>query len=565
MTAPMLRAAIYARYSSDMQSAASIDDQVRICRRLIADRGWQCVEVYSDAGISGASLMRPGYQKLSTDARLDSFDVVVAEGLDRISRDQEHIAAFFKQMRFQGVPIVTVAEGEISELHIGLKGTMSALFIKDLAQKTHRGLEGRVRSGKSAGGVSYGYRVRRELRPDGTVTTGDRDIQPDEAAVVLRIFSDYAAGLSARAIAAALNTEGTPGPDSGKGDGTWGPSTISGNWKRGTGILNNELYIGRLIWDRQTFLTDPQTQKRQARMNPPDQWIIKDIPELRIIDDVLWESVKARQGAIRTDMKPAGHGSGRIRLEAARRPTYLLSGLVRCGCCGASYTLINKTRYGCTTPRTKGDAICSNRATIGRAEVEERVMLGLQQSLMHPDLIAAFVEEYRVAFNASAADASANLDQARRELAKTEKKIAAIVSAIEDGMYHASMKEKMAGLEEERQRLTSLLASNPEPPALRLHPRISDLYMQKITALSEALNVPELRPQATEILRGLISEVRMMPDATVPGGHHIELVGDLAGILGLAEGQMTKPARGAGFKSDTMVAGTGFEPVTFRL
>jgi hypothetical protein len=168
-------------------------------------------------------------------------------------------------------------------------------------------------------------------------------------------------------------------------------------------------------------------------------------------------------------MKPAGHGSGRIRPEAARRPSYLLSGLVRCACCGASYTLINKTRYGCTTPRTKGDAICSNRATIGRAEVEERVMLGLQQSLMHPDLIAAFVEEYRVAFNASAADASANLDQARRELAKTEKKIAGIVSAIEDGMYHASMKEKMAALEEERQRLTSLLASNPEPPALRLH------------------------------------------------------------------------------------------------
>lgn len=186
-----------------------------------------------------------------------------------------------------------------------------------------------------------GYRVRRELRPDGTVTTGDRDIQPAEAAVVLRIFSDYAAGLSARAIAAALNAEGTPGPNSGKGDGTWGPSTISGNWKRGTGILSNELYIDRLIWDRQTFVTDPQTQKHQARMNPPEQWITEDIPDLRIVDDALWHSVKTRQGAIRTDMKPAGHGSGRIRPEAARRPSYLLSGLVRCGCCGASYTLIN--------------------------------------------------------------------------------------------------------------------------------------------------------------------------------------------------------------------------------
>lgn len=69
-----------------------------------------------------------------------------------------------------------MAEGEISELHIGLKGTMSALYLKDLAQKTHRGFEGRLRDGKSAGGISYGYRARRELRPDGTLTTGERVI-----------------------------------------------------------------------------------------------------------------------------------------------------------------------------------------------------------------------------------------------------------------------------------------------------------------------------------------------------------------------------------------------------
>ena len=86
--------------------------------------------------------------------------MVIAEGLDRISRDQEHIAAFYKQMSFQGIPVVTVAEGEISELHIGLKGTMSSLFLKDLAIKTHRGLEGRVRKGKSAGGVTYGSCAR---------------------------------------------------------------------------------------------------------------------------------------------------------------------------------------------------------------------------------------------------------------------------------------------------------------------------------------------------------------------------------------------------------------------
>lgn len=137
-------------------------------------------------------------------------------------------------MRFQGIPIVTVAEGEISELHIGLKGTMSSPFLKDLAQKTHRGLEGRVRKGKSAGGVTYGYDVVRTFQSDGSLTTGNRTINEEHAAIVRRIFQDFVASKSPRTIAGALNEEGIAGPRS-KG---WGMSTIYGNWRRGTAIEN---------------------------------------------------------------------------------------------------------------------------------------------------------------------------------------------------------------------------------------------------------------------------------------------------------------------------------------
>lgn len=148
-----MRAAVYARYSSELQREASIEDQLRVCRRLIGERGWVEGPVFSDMGMSGATHLRPGYQRLLEEARAGRFDVVVAESLDRLSRDQEHVAAFFKQMGFAGIGVVTVAEGVISELHIGLKGTMSALYLKDLAQKTHRGLEGRVKAGRSAGGL----------------------------------------------------------------------------------------------------------------------------------------------------------------------------------------------------------------------------------------------------------------------------------------------------------------------------------------------------------------------------------------------------------------------------
>ena len=148
-----VRVALYARYSTDLQSDASVEDQLRICRARAEREGWTVVESYSDRAISGASMLRPGIQALMEDAGRRRFDVVLAEAMDRLSRDQEDIAALFKRLRFAGVSIVTIAEGEINEMHIGLKGTMNALALKDLAQKTHRGLLGRVEAGLSAGDV----------------------------------------------------------------------------------------------------------------------------------------------------------------------------------------------------------------------------------------------------------------------------------------------------------------------------------------------------------------------------------------------------------------------------
>src|SRR4051812_41015011 len=136
-----MRAVAYARYSSDLQREASIEDQIRLCRRRIEQEGWQYLHAYTDRAVSGASALRPAYQSLLEDARQDRFDIVVAEALDRLSRDQEDVAGLLKRLRFAGIRLFTLAEGEITELYVGLKGTMNALFLKDLADKTRRGLE----------------------------------------------------------------------------------------------------------------------------------------------------------------------------------------------------------------------------------------------------------------------------------------------------------------------------------------------------------------------------------------------------------------------------------------
>ena len=160
---------------------------------------------------------------------------------------------------------------------------MNALFVKDLADKTRRGLRGRVELGKSGGGLCYGYKVTRATH-DRAAVTGDREIVPGDAELIRRIFQDYAAGLSPKVIAKQLNAERRLGP----GGAPWNPSTIHGNPARGTGILNNELYVGRLVWNRLRYVKDPDTGKRVSRPNPPSEWVTTAVPELRIVDDELW-------------------------------------------------------------------------------------------------------------------------------------------------------------------------------------------------------------------------------------------------------------------------------------
>lgn len=325
----MSRAALYARYSSDNQRDASIEDQLRLCRAHAERLGWEIADSYSDRAISGASLLRPGIQDLMADAQRGAFDIILTESLDHLSRDQEDIAGLYKRMRFAGVRIVTLSEGEVSELHIGLKGTMGALYLKDLADKTRRGLRGRIEDGKSGGGLCYGYDVVRRLSEGGEPVRGDRTVNEAEAAFVRRIFRDYVAGQSSRTIAQALNREGIPGPF-GK---AWGPSTIHGNPKRGTGILNNELYIGRLVWNRLRYVKDPDIGKRVSRPNPESEWVVQEVPELRIVEQALWDQAKARQQAMALGpQEPSANP-----LVDRRRPKYLLAGLVRCGCCGGGH------------------------------------------------------------------------------------------------------------------------------------------------------------------------------------------------------------------------------------
>lgn len=544
----MNRTVIYARYSSDNQREASIEDQIRVCRQHAERQGWPVVNVYTDYAMSGASMMRPGIQQLMQDAAAGKFDILLSEDLDRISRDQEDIAGIYKRIEFAGARIFTLADGNITDLHIGLKGTMSARYLKDLAQKTHRGLSGRVREGKSGGGISFGYDVVQKLDDKGEPVRGDRSINPEQAAIVERIFREFAGGMSPKAIAARLNKEKIAAPGS---DG-WGASTIYGNRRRGTGIINNEIYIGRLIWNRLRYVKDPDTGKRVSRPNPESEWIVTDVPELRIVDQELWDQVKAKQRELGDASEP---------LHKKQRPKNLFSFLLKCGECGGGFSMISQTHLGCSCARNKGT--CDNRLTIGRDKLEQAVLGALRDHLMDPELCAVFCEEYTRHSNRLHMEHNASLTANKREFEGATLELDKLVDAIASGVPVERVKAKMWELENRRTELKAMIDTTQEAPTL-LHPNMAHHYHAEIGRLIESLNSRDHKTEAAQIIRSLVDRIVLTPDPSRKS-LNVDLIGDLAGILAMATNRWSqnggKPMELGGFQDlpagqqDKMVAG----------
>jgi DNA invertase Pin-like site-specific DNA recombinase len=527
----MTRVALYARYSSDQQREASIEDQLRLCRLHAEKQGWAISDSYHDRAVSGASLIRPGIQALLADALRGRFEVVVAEALDRISRDQEDVAGVFKRMAFADVKIITLSEGEITHLHVGLKGTMNALFLKDLADKTRRGLRGRVEAGKAGGGLCYGYDVVKRSDAAGEPVRGERRINEAEAEIVRRIFHEFATGKSPRAIAVDLNRESVPGPFG----NAWGDTTIRGHASRGNGILNNELYVGRLVWNRQRFIKDPSTGRRVSRRNPQDDWIRTEVPQLRIVDDALWQAAKARQAELAKLFAATTIGVREARakrLNTARRPMFLLSGLLTCGSCGGKYGVILKDRYGCLNHHRRGS--CDNGRTIRRPVIEQRVLSGLTDRLVSAEAVAEAVRAYHQEMNRQNHERRAQTDTDRQALPKIERAIKGIMAAIEDGMYQPAMKARMAELEGQKAELeTRLRKAAPDLPDV--NPNIAEVYRQKIERLADALADSQASQEAASAIRSLIGGVVLTPGER-RGEVNATLSGELLAILDIASG-----------------------------
>ena len=522
-----MRAAVYCRFSSDQQKPTSLVDQERTCRQYIERQGWTTIEVYSDAAISGSHDDRPAYQQMLNDARAGKFEVLVAEDLDRLNCRLEHTANLYSRLQFVGIEIHTLSHGKVGDLHVGISGLLGEMFIKNLSQKTRRGLEGRVRAGKSGGGLCYGYDVVVGVDASGQPLTGERKVNEAQAAVVLEIFRRFAAGDGPRAIARALNERGVPGPYG----RPWGDTTIRGHAKKGAGLLNNQLYRGRQVWGRQRFIKDPETGRRVSRLNAVGSEVVTEVPHLRIVDEELWEAVKCRQAVV---SRPLTDPHTTTPLNDLHRPRFLLSGLLTCGICGGGFTITAKDRYGCARRSRQGT--CSNSRGIKRQELERRVLDGLRSSLVTPDLVGEFIAEYQAEWNRIQGERHAAASQRDRQLANVQRRLAGIVDAIERGIITPTTKQRLEELEAEKARLEALPVEAALPA---IHPNLARLYREKVARLEMELADPEIAAEAKSVLRSLIKTIKVTPGAK-RGEVALELHGELAAILAAGQAKRNK-------------------------
>jgi site-specific DNA recombinase len=196
----------------------------------------------------------------------------------------------------------------------------------------------------------------------------------------------------------------------------------NGNAQRGAGIIFNELYVGRIVWNKVRMVKDPDTGKRVSRPNPRTEWQSINAPHLGIVDLTTWQLAQARKA-----------DNARVRPHLQRRPPHLLSGLLRCGTCGSGMPVIGKdrsdrVRVQCSALRESSS--CSHGRRYYLEAIENVVNDGLRSELRNPKLIAEYVKTYHEERRRLASGTIAERSRLAQKLGETNR-------AIDDSLMHS--------------------------------------------------------------------------------------------------------------------------------
>ena len=496
----ILRCAVYSRFSSDRQSPVSIEDQIRKCREYASRQGWTVLEghIYADHAVTGTIAERAGLQRLvaAAEQKARAFDAILIDDTSRLTRKLADALNLYERLTFAGVRLVAVSQGVDSdssqaEILFGVHGLIDSVYSRELGLKTHRGMQGCALKALHTGGRVFGYRSLRE--PDGVRL----EIAESEASTVRRIFELYSGGYSLKRIAHLLNAEGvkSPQPQKGRVSRSWCVSSVRH-------VLRNRRYVGQIIWNTKRKVRVPGTGKRVYRHRPESEWVITAAPHLRIVADELFGAVERR---FETTKKLWGvDGSGLARGQ--QKQVYLFSGLLQCGQCGGSVTLVggrantSRSEYGCSLHSQRGDAVCKNDLRIQRKQLEESLLNGLQDKVLREEFI-----DYVIC------GLKEELKQKHEELESWKKTLQAEVERIELELKHLietiaagnSSSTVMAAISEREARLREIRDQAIKPGPGSFQEKLDDLRdfaIARLNHLKELLTNPKAIHEARALL-----------------------------------------------------------------
>ncbi len=519
-----MKFAIYARVSTDAQSQYSTEDQIQQCKNFIRSRDGEISAIYKDEAISGSDISRYDYQRLKADAYARKMDAIVVDDLSRIGRDVPEFSSFYREINDLGIILYGVSKGidtsnQSSKIPLYFKGIMNEVFLDDLKAKIVRGLKGQFLRGYSTGGRIYGYTTKQILDPSGAQDKFSRPkrlgceilVNQKEAKIVKKIFEMKHSGLGLRSISKVLNGDRIPSPHAGCGtrSGLWSSTTIRG-------ILKNKRYIGAWEYNKTRWIKKRVLGKRRSLPNPKDQWESLTAEKLRIVSDDLFYAVN-------------GNIKSRKRNSVGCKK-YLLSGLLKCGECGASMIVINSGRYSCylcTAARTIGPEACSNKQRISRRAIESAFLTEIQKTLLDKDILARLVDVVNQKLDAQLGSVSIDIGVLQKRRNELESRIEKLLDGLETNTPIHSIQDRLRQREMELEKVKNDLA-RARNSALSPEKVNVDWVQQKVFRLKSLINdhknnIHLLRNE----LRNLIPDRLMVSKETINGAVQHTISGNL--------------------------------------
>lgn len=428
-----LRVALYARFSTEKQNPSSVDDQHRRCREHVLAMGGIVSDrlVFSDHAESGASLVRSGgIERLLAEVRARRVDCIVVEDISRLTRNLAEGATLFDELEFLRVRVVTVADGidtkeKGANLQVSIRLLLSSQMLRDVADKTRRGLTARALAGLSTGLLPFGYHSKA-----GAVGY-EIFVDADDARVVRRIFDEFVEGRSYASIAKRLNAEDIL-PPRGNGKRTRAGWVANGIRE----ILLNTKYAGIWKFNEREWLKKPGTKLRVSRLKAQSEVLVQERMHLRIVEAEVWAraaerfaSNRARYGADRTSASRSSFG------RAGKPTPYLLSGLLICGRCEAPMSIsggeVNRRYYHCARYLKRGN--CTNGLSVRENVARKRIVAGVFEAIASPEALIYVRRQIAMRLSELAIASKADTKLLSAKLLKIETRIRNLTNALAEG------------------------------------------------------------------------------------------------------------------------------------